>query len=456
MRQPRAAVRRVMMAALAGLLLLVSWEPAQAEVRLSIEDSRRMAVAMVQGGQPLAARAAALALLDRDPDDLVALLVLARAARDLGFYDEAKAAARRAHSVAPKGSADRFGASLAMAQALASGGQRGMAQIWLRRAASEAPDDKARAVALRDLAYVRWRNPLSVQLRFNAFPSSNINGGPTSNVLVIGGFEFVDPTAVPLSGFGVSTGADLAYRLIDGEERLTLGFAVDATRYALSDRARALVPTARDKDYATSQVQLSLRWDSKRDWGVMSAFAGLGRDWRGGEPLADWARLGLAAKIGYGEAGVLDLSVDVTERNRLDLPLRSSRELGVDAGWTWILSGGDTVRVGVDLTRVWSDAATVSRRSARAEVQWRKAEPVMGLGLSAFGSVAVTDYDLPLFLLGVQHDVSAELGLMTTVQSVDILGFAPEVGIVLSRTKSNIAAMTTESAEVRLGIRSLY
>lgn len=441
----------------AVLMVAASAPQGQAEIRLSIEDTRKLAVGLVQAGQPLAAREAALALLMHDPDDRLALLVLSRAARDLGLHDEATEAARRAHRLAPRGSGDRFSASLAMAQALASGGRRGLAQIWLRRAATEAPSEAARAVALRDLAYVRWRNPLAVALRFNAFPSSNVNGGPTSNVLVIGGFEFVDPDAVPLSGLGTTLGLDARLRLWSGKaDELTLGVTAETTGYTLSDRAKALVPTARASDYATSQVALSFGWTGQRQWGRGSAQLVIGRDWRGGDALANWTRLRLGAEKAFGEAGVGDLSLDLVGRKRLDSDLRSSQEVYVGAGWRWNLASGDRVRVALDIGRVWSDAATVARRSAEVQINWQKAQPVLGLQLSAFASLEATEYEYPIFLLGVQNDIRTELGVTAVVEKVDVFGFAPEVGITWSRNDSNVAAMTTETAEFRLGIRSLY
>jgi len=428
-----------------------------AEERLSIEEGRNLAVVLVRSGQPTAARVAARALLTRDPDDVVALLVLARAARDLGLYDEAASAARRAHRLATESSDDRFGASLAMAQALASDGKRGRAQFWLRRAAQEAPNQGARAVALRDLSYVRARNPLSVKLQFNVFPSSNVNGGPTTNVLVIGGLEFVNSNAVPLSGAGVTLGFDATLRLAGTEaNHVFAGVSAESTSYTLSDRAREKVPTAQAEDYATAQAALLFGWAGQRDWGRMSTRLSFGRDWRGGDTLADWTQLSLSAERRFGDSGVGDLSLVLTVRNRKDLSIRSSQDLSLGAGWTWTLGSGDMLRLGLNLGKVWSDAASVARHATTLNLSWQRAEPVLGMQVSAFGSLEVTDFERPLELFGTEHDVRAELGMTAVLSDYDVLGFAPEVGFVLSRTESNIAAMTTEAAELRLGIRSLY
>ncbi len=89
-----ARLRRGLAALLLGLLAATG--PLHAETRLSPDEGRQFAIQLVQNGQPTAARAAALALLARDPDDVIALIVLSRAERDLGNYAAARAAAARA------------------------------------------------------------------------------------------------------------------------------------------------------------------------------------------------------------------------------------------------------------------------------------------------------------------------------------------------------------------------
>jgi tetratricopeptide (TPR) repeat protein len=276
----------------AGLLLgLGLAAAASAETRLTIDQGRALAIRLVQAGQATAARDAARALLQRDPDDVLALIVLSRAERDLGAYKAAQKAARHAARVATK-EKDRFAASLAMAQALSSDGRRTAAQFWLRRAMELAPDDQSRAVAVRDFTYVRSRNPVSARLSFGAFPSSNVNDGPTSNTLIIGGIEFVNPDAVPLSGLGFSLGGDLSWRMPVGEKAgLTLGLSGSSTRYILSEDARRQVPDARAGNYATSSLSVSVSYDQRFDKSLLSARLETGRDWLGGEALADWTQL---------------------------------------------------------------------------------------------------------------------------------------------------------------------
>ena len=440
----------------AALALGLLGAPAVAETRLSIPEARQFAVQLVQSGQPTAAQAAARALLQHDPDDIVALIVLSRAARDLGDYRTAETAARRAFRLA-ESDKDRFSAALAMAQALASHGRHSSAQFWLRRAAEVAPDDRHRMVAVRDFAYVRGRNPWRATLSFGAFPSSNVNDGPTTNTLIIGGIEFSNPDAVPLSGFGLSTGFDLSRRWELGpKSQLVLGFAGNATEYALSSAARGAVPTARASDFGNAGLSASLGWVRPEGAHQVRATFETGRVWQGGAVLADWRQLRLGYGHGFGEGRRLSLGVTLTDTDRHDAAIRSSVKSGVDLGWSWGAPGADAWSLGLSLGRVASDAASVARREAELRLDWQHAQPVLGTKIAGFASLGLRAYDEPLYIAAARRDVTARLGLSAELVKLDYLGFAPELGVTFSQTDSNITAMTTRKAELRLGVKSTF
>lgn len=450
------AARRAGVAGLVLGLVLAMTVAAPAETRLSIDQGRALAVRLVQAGQATAAREAALALLQRDPDDVVALIVLSRAERDLGAFKAAQKAARHAAKVA-KTDKDRFGAALAMAQALSSDGRRTAAQFWLRRAVELAPDDKTRAIAVRDFTYVRSRNPVKARLSFGAFPSSNVNNGPTSNTLVVGGVEFVNPDAVPLSGLGFTTGADLSWRLpVAQDAGITLGLSADSTRYILSEHARAQVPEARASDYATSVVALSASYDRRIDKTLLSSTLKAGRDWQGGEALADWSQLSFGLQHGVDDRHALSLALELTDTQRKDADFRSSQAVSGGVGWIWASKAGDQWASRLTLGHVQSDSAAIARREAELRLDWHRGAPVLGLDLSAFATLGLDHYARPLPGLETRRDLNARLGVTALIRNVEYMGFAPEVGVVLSGTNSNIPALTTRKAELRLGIRSSF
>lgn len=440
----------------AALALAMLGAPAAAETRLSIPEARQFAVQLVQSGQPTAARAAARALLQHDPDDIVALIVLSRASRDLGDYRTAETAARRAFRLA-ESDKDRFSAALAMAQALASHGRHSSAQFWLRRAAEVAPDDRHRMVAVRDFAYVRGRNPWRAALSFGAFPSSNVNDGPTTNTLIIGGMEFSNPDAVPLSGFGFSTGFDLSRRWeLDPKSQLLLGLSGNVTEYVLSSGARAAVPSARGSDFGNAGLSASLGWARQEGAHQVRVTAEAGRDWQAGAVLSDWQQLRLSYGHSFAADRQLSLGFSLTDTTRQDAAIRSSLRTTIEAGWAWGAADKDRWSLGLSLGKVASDAASVARHEAEVRLDWQQARPMLGLALSAYASVGIKSYDRPLYIAAAREDVTARLGLSAVLVNLDYLGFAPEVGLTVSGTESNISAMTTRKAELRLGLKSTF
>ncbi len=449
-------MRRAWLLRCAFLVLALFQAPVAAETRLSLPQARQFAVQLVQSGQPLAARAAALALLRHDPNDVVALIVLSRAARDLGDYRPAEAAARRAFRIAQTDK-DRFSAALAMAQALASHGRHGAAQLWLRRAAEVAPDARHRMVAVRDFAYVKSRNPWRATFDFGAFPSSNVNDGPVTNTIVIGGIEFSNPDAVPLSGFGLSAAADLQRHWELGPtSRIVLGLAGNVTEYRLSDAARAAVPSARASDFGKAGLSASIGWARQDGPTQLSVTVQGGRDWQAGATLADWRQLRLGYGRAFAEDRRLNLGFSLTDTDRHDAALRSSLRSAVDLGWSWGAPGADGWALGLSIGRVASDAASVARREAELRLDWQDAQPLLGAELSAFASIGLKLYDRPLYIADARRDVTAQLGLSAVLVKLDYLGFAPEVGVTFSQTDSNITAMTTRKAELRLGVKSTF
>ncbi|MBK8440170.1 MAG: hypothetical protein IPL38_12040 [Rhodobacter sp.] len=149
-----------MAGALALGLAAAPGRPTGAEpMELDAENLLRLAILMIDQGRPGRALGMAEALLARDPEDSGVLALKSRAERDLGLNDAAVGSARGAWAAADN-AGQRYDAAMAMAQGLASDGQKFRAQFWLRRAMQAAPDPAAKKVAERDFAYVRTRSRL--------------------------------------------------------------------------------------------------------------------------------------------------------------------------------------------------------------------------------------------------------------------------------------------------------
>ncbi len=454
----RTFLAAALLAGAVALAAAVPAAPASAETRLDPPSARALAIRLARDGQLLAARAIALALLERDPGDVTALIVLSRVERDLGAHRAAAAAGRRAFRLAGNGQ-DRFAAALATAQALSSDGRRTEAQLWLRRAAHAAPDEQARRIAIRDFRYVRARNPLSVQLSFGLTPSDNVNGGPTSTTLVIGGFEFVNPDAVPLPGVIASAGADLGYTLdISPATALRAGLALSATAVALGPEARRKVPSARGSDYGDSEVAVSLGLSHSLSGGRLrlGLQAEAGREWSGGVPFMDAARLSASADLALGPATRAGVRVEVERQDRLDHALRSADVLTFGSRLVHALPRGGALEVDLAFGRTDSRSAAIAQRSVRLGLGWTLAQPVAGAETTLITRLELRDYDRPLFAADPREDIGTDLGIRMVFRELDVMGFVPRVQIDARRNRSSVALYDTRSLSLHLGIQSSF
>lgn len=258
---------------------------------------RTLAANAVISGQPEQGYQMATALLRRDPNDTEALIIRARAARDLGQLPEAIETARKAWGLSSNAS-ERFGASMVMAQSLSSSGAKTRAQLWLRRAAQNAPSEEFKEIAIRDFRYVQRTNPWSTELSFSASPSSNINNGSvrSSTQLFDLPFEFqLSGTARALSGIQYNAGIATRYRLSETERSQNdLLFRLDHRTYSMSPEAKQQAPTAQGSDFAFSSASLS--YIRRGFTGVGAEFPNQievtgGRTWYAQSPFMQYARV---------------------------------------------------------------------------------------------------------------------------------------------------------------------
>jgi hypothetical protein len=134
---------------------------------------------------------------------------------------------------------ERFGASMVMAQALSTSGAKTRAQLWLRRAAQNAPNENFKDIAIRDFRYVQRTNPWSTELSFAAAPSSNVNNGSARSTTRLFDlpFEFqLSGTARALSGIQYNAGFATRYRIAESQSSQSdLLFRFDHRTYTLSN-----------------------------------------------------------------------------------------------------------------------------------------------------------------------------------------------------------------------------
>ncbi|MBT8460858.1 MAG: hypothetical protein KJN60_14405, partial [Boseongicola sp.] len=267
---------------------------------LSIPQARAIARQAIQTGNIALADQISSALLQRDPDDAEALLIRALSARSAGALDVAEDAAAAAYR-ASNNPALQFDAAIMVADLKARKEQFTRAELWLRRADNVAPDERRKEIAARAFRNVSRLNPLSIQLRFTARPSNNVNNGAETLEIELGGLPFsIDPSGQQLGGYEASAGLSLAYRLSENETQKTEALAeLYFRKIWLDSRAKELVPTASGSDFDYGVVIAGVR-HQRLIWPELgtSEFTGLlGNSWYGGEELARWGELQLRQTV---------------------------------------------------------------------------------------------------------------------------------------------------------------
>jgi hypothetical protein len=434
--------------------------PAAAEQRLSRAEARAYAIDLLKAQQPAAARAIALALLRADRTDFPALMILAQAENRLGRFKQGEAAARRAWRSGANPE-QKFAAAYALSQSLAAQKRFGASQWWLRRAGQAADRPGLDNAARRQYARVRALNPWTTQLGFSLNPSSNINSGPTSNIYTIGGYVFVDPTAVPLSGLEIgsrfSIRRDIRPDRKDGP-RFHFGLAYDDRRYTLSAASRRALPTASAAAYAFSQVDLfaGVALPDASGPGVTDARLTLGRNWRGGNPLSGYARLELGRSTVLGGRTRIGYGLSYEDQTRHDSALRSARILTLNGSWNRKLASGGLLGLSLSLADTGSASSEIDHKSVSASLRYVHPEPILGAVPTLRLGLVGRNYDRLRYGASPRRDRTAILAGELFFTRFDYYGFAPTLGATYSRNRSNVSIFDYEEFGVSVGFRSTF
>lgn len=442
--------------ALASGISTATWA---GQVELDADNVAQLAVVFLQQDRPAEALAFAEALHLRDPRDAAALSLKSRAERDLQRFDAAVASGRMAWKVADT-DGERFDAAMAVAQGLASGGQKFRAQFWLRRAAQVAPDDAARAQAERDFAYVRNRSRLWLRFDASLRPSSNVNNGSSNGVLWFFGLPLaLSGDAMALSGTEAQSALTVKYRVQESERSKTdLRFGLMQKSVWLSSEAKVQAPEAKGSDYALSGVELGVEHLRRLDPRTEAlAFVTLGKSWYGGQDMSEYLRLDLGMSRKVGQRLVVKAQLSGEAQERLDSPVRSADIVGLSFGGALVLgNAGDRAELMVTLRDTRSGSVEIDHDLARLRLDWDRGRPVLGAAVSLGLWAETRDYDASRYSAEGREDVAFGGELSVAFEKVDYMGFMPVMTIEAQKTDSTIGLFDTETLGMSLSIRSSF
>lgn len=362
------SIRRATRALVVAAALAWSWAGAaapQTRLDLSLPEARQLAVQATLAGQAELAREVAAALLEADPDDRVALTVLAAVEPRLGRPAEGRRAAGRAWAVSTT-RAERHEAARLAARAAAVEGRPLLAEAWLRLALLSATDEQE-ARTLAEARAIRARSPWRVEVELGFSPSDNVNGGAESPFNVVDGLPFVGVISADgraLSGWVGTADLRFARRLSESRrQRTELSVRVAGRGVVLSEEARDLVKEGGDtgitgSDFASVLVEAGVGHRRPLGWGIAGAELTLGRSRYGDEAPATSLRLSGFAAREIGGRQSLRLSAQAEERR--DSEGNDQQRLGAELAW------GLRVRESDSLTLAVSRAATLSDNGNRA------------------------------------------------------------------------------------------
>ncbi|WP_139229843.1 surface lipoprotein assembly modifier [Litoreibacter janthinus] len=427
---------------------------------VSVADSRTLAFNLVSRGQPTPARAIANTLLERNPNDIKALLVLSRAERLLGDLPAAKQAGKRAWRAADAPE-DRYTAAMLTAQAISSSGNKIGAQIWLRRAAQVAPNDQLKATAVRDLRYVRGTSPVALSFDLSVAPSSNINNGSKSDTIEVFGLPFaLSGDLQALSGVEYSLGATLSYKLpAVGTWTLTAGANVESKHYTLSSSAKAIAPTVSGSDYAFQQLQVSLaanRTDADRKAST-SLYVKAGQNWYGGSTLTRFAGVGAARQYQIGERSSLQVNLGAERQWRQDNAQRSADVVTLSSTWGHGLTNGSAIWVTGFVRDTASESSSIAQETAGASLNYSHGKPIFAdtkLELSI--GYENKRFDRAQFPFVRREDQTVSASATMIFSNLDYMGFAPTAELSAKRTSSTLGQYSNDDLGLKLGLRSTF
>lgn len=436
----------------------------QASVALSFDEALLLGHRAWAAGETALSNRIARELTRARPDDVGALLMLSATETALGRPRAGKKAARRAFAGSENAEA-RYQASYLVASGAMAEERYAAAQFWLRRAYQSADTDEERETIARAFSSVRRVSPWAARLSFEVAPSSNVNGGARSPLLVIDDSPYVgllSGAARALSGTEARLHARLAYTLSESKtHRTRLTFRGFRSFVTLSDEAQEIAPRAEGTDFEFGLSELGVHHRLAAPAGPLPDTFGVsfGQTWYGGEPLDGFARLSFGRTVRLAPRTALTLGAE-SERRWSDTGAADRIGREVDAWMTHRLEGGARLHAGLAFSRVTSDDTNREYDSARITSGFSMGEPVMGVRLS--GSLSYTERDYDTYAIGFidvpggRQDNEWEARLDMDIHHVDVMGFVPVLSLTGRQSDSNISRFEGESFGVSVGFSSAF
>lgn len=477
--------------ATAVFMFLAGSALAETSIDLPIPEARALATQAALGGEPETARRIAAALLQADPNDRAALLVLAAVEPQLGRPTQGRLAGARAYAVSVT-NAEKYEAARLTALAAANEGRFTLAQWWLRRALTVAPTPADAAQTMTDARGLRNLNPWSSNVALSFAPSDNVNGGSESQVYTIDGLPSgplgpgaLSADAQALSGWAGILDLSTSYRL---NASPTYQTTVTARAYGrgvlLSQDAQAALNAeqsdAKASDFSTALLEFGLRHDRAATNGTYGFELTVGQVWSQTEFDYSFLRLGANRRFPIGERTQLSFAASA-ERRWNDSYDPEQWRRNIQGSWSRTGANGNvlsatlsysnvlalavpkvgTIEIGQETYGfIYYQANTNDNAvSTTVQVRYQLAKPVgpaqldFSIGLQ---EQHFRDYVFVQVVPGGREDLRVFASVNAFFPDYSYAGFAPVVTLSASRTDSNVSRFDTNDLSLSFTFRSTF
>ncbi|MFC3179479.1 hypothetical protein [Cypionkella sinensis] len=414
-------------------------------------------------GNAQLARALAAGLLQADPNDPYALLIMTASETQLGRPAEGRKAGRAAW-VAARGLPDGLRYDIARYTALAAlqEGRVLPTQLWLRRALDVAPTSQARAQTINDYKALREKTRLRYAIDLSLTPSDNLNDGASSKYLSIDDWfvlGMLSGSAQALSGLRADARVRLIYRLRESSTSQTsLGFGAAASRNFLSDEAKLLAPDLRGRDLDQSAAEFSITQDFlwPQSQHPISTTLALGQIWQAGTVAGPYLRMQLATPLLQRPEANVRVEMTAQRSWRSDstidasaMSLEGQHQLGGGV-FSWGMAISDVVGTGMNQ----------SYNRGSASLGYKLDKPIGPVTLATNLTAGKSHYDI-YRLLGAQvtkgrTDTQFDLSIDMTFPNIGVMGYAPTLSVSKVMTQSNISRFESNGLNISVGFTSQF
>lgn len=353
----------------------------------------------------------------------------------------------------------RLRAALLFADLHASAGRFVAAKLWARRAYELSDNAQEREAIASLYKRIAAASPLSFSASLSFAPSSNVNNGGTTNVIMIGGYPFVfDENSLQLSGLEATGSLSMTYRLSQTTASRTEAFG-DASlrRVWLEPQAAEVAPDQSNADFDQLRLAFGLRhsWQALPTLGPTSAALSFGAAYQALGLTSNWRMAEVRQVLMQTQDRALRVDVQLRADDRLDSAISSSDTRRIGGLYQVRRGGGLEVASHISVSEVISDSALVERDEVAAGIS------VSGIVVGPFGlaisvDAAYADFPKWVLTLGGRQDASLGVRIDATYGAISVLGFSPALTLSARRTESNLDIFDRSQTSIGLSFRSSF